>query len=165
MQPPAAAATAPVILISDYESYFLQAEAVEKGWATGDAEQLYTDGIAISYLSLGLSVDPGSAFETYIANPKVDYAQQTDKLQAIFFQKWYAMCGVQNFESWTEGRRTGYLEQNMGNDITSGKFFTRSMNAGGAALPARVLYPNSEITRNSNFPGLKTLGTKMWWAK
>lgn len=165
--PDESSATAPVLFISDFESYFLQAEAKERGWLTTgpSAQELYEGGIALSYTYLGLATDTTTSFEDYIADPAVDYATQTDKLQAIFFQKWFAMCGIQNFEAWTEGRRTGYIEQNMGNDITSGKFFTRSLNAGGMPLPARVLYPNSESTRNSNFPGQKPLGAKVWWAK
>lgn len=163
--PDAAAATAPVVLMSDYEAYFLFAEAIERGWATGDAEQLYYDGIALNYLALGLSIDTGSPFETYISNPLVDYSLQTDKLQAIYFQKWFAMCGTQNFEAWTEGRRTGYIADNMGATLADNKFFTRSLNAGAMPLPGRMLYPDAEITRNANFPGQKTLDTKMWWAK
>lgn len=165
--PDDASATAPVLLISDFESYFLQAEAKERGWLTSgpSAQELYEGGIALSYVYLGLPIDTASSFDDYIQKPEVAYASQADKLQAIFFQKWYAMCGIQNFEAWTEGRRTGYIEKNMGNDINSGKIFTRSLNSGGMPLPARLLYPNSEITRNSNFPGQKPLGTKVWWAQ
>jgi hypothetical protein len=168
--PDAASATAQVILLSDYESYFLMAEATERGWLNvgASAEELYFWGIQLSYIALDLNADdtdPASAFSVYYAKPEVDYAAQTDKLQAIYFQKWYAMCGTQNFEAWTEGRRTGYLAQNMGATLADNKFYTRSMNAGGMPLPARMLYPNAEITRNANFPGQKTLDTKVWWAK
>lgn len=169
-RPDPSSATAPVILLSDYESYFLMAEATERGWLNVGAtsEDLYNWGIQLSYLALELpadETDPTSAYSVYIAQPDVDFASQSDKLEAIFFQKWYAMCGTQNFEAWTEGRRTGYLEQNMGNTLADNKFFTRSLNAGGMGVPNRILYPNAEITRNSNFPGQKPLDTKLWWAK
>ena len=159
------AAKAPVIFASDYESYFLQAEAIERGWLAGNAKQFYEDAIALSYLSLGLEADTTTSYADYIADPAVNYTLQTDKYQAIFFQKWYAMCGTQNFEAWTEGRRTGYIEANMGQTYLDKKFFTRSLTAGANLLPARILYPNFEVTRNANFPGQKLLSDKVWWAK
>jgi hypothetical protein len=167
--PDAASATAPVILLSDYESNFLQGEAIERGWLTSPytAEDYYFYSIQLSFASLGLNADgtdPTSDFSVYIAQPQVDYASSADKLQAIYFQKWYAMCGTQNFEAWTEGRRTGYIESNMGN-FGAGKFFSRSLTAGSNALPARMLYPLTEVTRNAKFPGQKPLSEKLWWAK
>jgi hypothetical protein len=167
--PDAASATAPVVLLSDYESYFLMAEATERGWLNvgATAEELYFWGIQLSYIALDLSsdeTDPASDYSVYIAQPQVDYASSADKLEAIYFQKWYAMCGTQNFEAWTEGRRTGYIEKNMGN-FGAGKFFSRSLTAGSSGLPARMLYPLAEVTRNSNFPGQKALSDKVWWAQ
>ncbi len=164
----ATSSAAPVVFMSDFESYFLQAEAVERGWLSGDAKQLYEDGIAISYLALGLPISATSPYATYIKRPEVEYSLQVnkaDKFQAIYFQKWYAMCGTQNFEAWTEGRRTGYIEENMGATLADNKFFTRSLTAGANPLPQRALYPNTEITANANFPGQKLLSAKVWWAK
>jgi hypothetical protein len=166
----ASSATAPVIFLSDYETYFLLAEATERGWINlgVTAEEIYNWGIQLSYFSLGLQADetdPASDYSVYINDPSVKYSLQSDKLQAIYFQKWFAMCGLQNFEAWTEGRRTGYIESNMGVGVPNTSFFTRSLNAGGNPLPARMLYPDLEVTRNKNFPGQQALGTKMWWAK
>lgn len=165
--PASESATAPVIFIADYESYFLQAEADARGWGVGSgtAEQLYNDGIALSYEFLGLAADTTTSYANYINHPEVKYSTQTDKLQAIFFQKWYAMCGLQNFEAWTEGRRTGYIEANMGLSHLDNKFFTKSITGISNDLPARMLYPLSEVTRNEKFPGQKQLGDKVWWAK
>ncbi|MEO6903569.1 MAG: SusD/RagB family nutrient-binding outer membrane lipoprotein [Bacteroidia bacterium] len=161
----AATATAPVVFISDFESYFLQAEAVERGWMTGNAKKLYEDGISINYLFLDLPIGNGSPYEAYIATPEVSYDLQADKFKAIYFQKWFAMCGIQNFEAWTEGRRTGYIADNMGATLADNKFFTLSLTAGANPLPARMLYPNSEVTANGKFPGQQLLSTKVWWAK
>lgn len=44
-----ASAVAPVIFISDYESLFLQAEAVARGWADGDAKALYDAAIEANF--------------------------------------------------------------------------------------------------------------------
>jgi hypothetical protein len=44
-------ATAPVIFLSDFESKFLQAEALARGWAAGNAQDLFEEGIYISFRS------------------------------------------------------------------------------------------------------------------
>ncbi|HNB82789.1 MAG TPA: SusD/RagB family nutrient-binding outer membrane lipoprotein, partial [Chitinophagaceae bacterium] len=76
-----------------------------------------------------------------------------EKIRHIITQKWFAMCGNQGFEAWTEQRRTGYPD-----------FFVQSVNSLiGAKKPARFLYPTEEINLNANFPGLKTVDTRVWW--
>jgi len=143
-------ALAPVKLISGAESYFLQAEAVSEGWLTGNAKNLYKDGITTSFTSYELTPD-----STYIADVLAQWpAGKADQVKAIITQKYFAMCGNQGFEAWTEWRRTGYPD-----------FFVRSEASvlGAGLFPQRMLYPNTEINRNSNFPGLKTITQKMWW--
>jgi hypothetical protein len=145
--------TAAVIFISEAESYFLQAEAVARGWGTGDAEQLYYDGIALSFLSWGLSI---GQFNTYAAQTAIDYpvtGTMEQKIRAIIFQKWTSMCGSENLEAWTEWRRTGYPD-----------IFTVSTTSNiGNKFPVRLLYPDSEITSNPNTPAQKTVTDKVWW--
>ncbi|HNR16874.1 MAG TPA: SusD/RagB family nutrient-binding outer membrane lipoprotein [Chitinophagaceae bacterium] len=142
-----------VIFISEAESYFLQAEAVLRGWGTGDAEQLYYDGIALSFLSWGLSF---AQFNTYASQVAVEYpvaGSIEEKLRAIIFQKWTSMCGSQNLEAWTEWRRTGYPD-----------IFTVSASSNiGNKFPVRLLYPDSEVTSNPNTPPQKTITDKVWW--
>lgn len=142
-----------VILMSEAESYFLQAEAVARGWGAGDAEQLYYDGIALSFLSWGLSI---AQFNTYAGQPAIDYpvaGTLEQKLKAIIFQKWTSMCGSQNLEAWTEWRRTGYPD-----------IFTVSATTNiGNKFPVRLLYPDSEVTSNPNTPAQKTVTDKVWW--
>jgi hypothetical protein len=146
-------ATASVIFMSEAESYFLQAEAVARGWGTGDAEQLYYDGIALSFLSWGLSINQ---FITYASQPAMDFpvgGTVDQKVKAIIFQKWTAMCGSQNVEGWTEWRRTGYPD-----------IFTVSATSNiGNKFPARLLYPDSEVTSNPNTPAQKLVSDKVWW--
>jgi hypothetical protein len=149
----ATAATAPVKLISETESYFLQAEAVARGWATGNVESLFESGIEASFDALSLS---DAAFNTYIDNaPDAQLPTDVDgRIEAIITQKYYALNGFQGFEAWTEFRRTGYPD------------FIESSAAsvlGTDELPARLLYPETEITRNSNFPGVKLITDRVWW--
>ncbi|KAA8478427.1 SusD-like starch-binding protein associating with outer membrane [Arcticibacter tournemirensis] len=148
-------ATAPVKLISAAESYFLQAEAVARGWASGNAYNLFTQGINQSFTSVGLTA---AAATTYIATaPDAAFPVGTEaQVKAIITQKYYAMCGFQGFEAWTEWRRTGYPD-----------FFTPSVASilGQGRTALRFLYPNTEVTSNANFPGTVPIYQPVWWDK
>lgn len=151
----ATAAAAPVKLFSAAESYFLQAEAVARGWATGNVTTLFQSGIKASFDALSISA---ANYATYIATaPDAQLpADIPGRIRAIITQKYYAMNGFQGFEAWTEWRRTGYP-----NFLVKSQASTLATND----LPARLLYPDTEITRNSNFPGLKPITEKVWWDK
>ena len=162
-------ATAPVILMSSYEALFLQAEAVARGWMPGVDSVLYYEGITENYtvwitpMSLGnygQAFGPDSAISWatgYYAQDSIKYPSSgtfAQKLRAIIIQKWSSMCGNQNNEAWIEWRRTTYPD-----------FFVKSVTSiiGGNKMPQRMLYPNNEVTTNQNFPGQKTIDTKVWW--
>ncbi|MBB1286917.1 SusD/RagB family nutrient-binding outer membrane lipoprotein [Flavisolibacter sp. BT320] len=149
----AVAAAAPVKLISATESYFLQAEAAARGWGTGNVRALFESGIKASFDALGLSA---TAYEGYIsAAPAAQLpGDLAGQVKAIITQKYFALNGFQGFEAWTEWRRTGYPD-----------FLVKSVASvlGSDALPARLLYPETEITRNSNFPGVKAITDRVWW--
>ncbi|MEJ5962262.1 SusD/RagB family nutrient-binding outer membrane lipoprotein [Pedobacter immunditicola] len=148
-------ATAPVKLISAAESYFLQAEAVNRGWATaGDVTSLFNQGITASFAATGI---PGEA-AAYIASAPDAQLTGTpaEQLRLIITQKYYAMCGFQGFEAWTEWRRTGYpnfLVVSAASIIGEGR------------LPLRFLYPSSEVNTNLNFPGSVPVYEPVWWDK
>ncbi|MGO4290290.1 SusD/RagB family nutrient-binding outer membrane lipoprotein [Chitinophaga sp. RAB17] len=149
-----ASALAPVKLITDYEADFLQAEAIARGWLTGDAKSLYEQGITDNFAAY--EVD-GAA--DYIAQTAIAYptgAALETQLKAIITQKWAAMNGNQTIEAWTEWRRTGYPS-----------FFTISKASiiGAGRWPGIFLYPSSELTRNPNAPKTNHLVyDKVWWA-
>jgi len=145
------AATAPVKFISSYESYFLQAEAAARGWLTGDAATLYQQGIQASFGAY--QATPGTYITTQVAAfPATGVEAQ---VEAIQIQKYFAMALNQNFEAWTEWRRTGYPKDFFVKPVTG------TLPAG--TYPARFLYPNTELTRNPNFPGAKVITDKVWW--
>lgn len=147
-------ALAPVRLISASESYFLQAEAIARGWGKGSlsAEALFKKGIEASFDADGIA----GAAAAYIkkAPDAVFPTGSVDQIKAIITQKYYAMCGSQGFEAWTEWRRTGYPD-----------FFKESVAAQGLDFPQRFLYPNSEVTSNLNYPGTVSMETPVWWDK
>ena len=147
------AASAPVKLISAAESYFLQAEAAARGWTSGNVQTLFQNGIKASFDALSISA---ADYNTYIASaPDAQLpAGQQGQVRAIITQKYYAMAGFQGFEAWTEWRRTGYPT-----------FLVKSQASvlGSSALPARLSYPETEITRNTAFPGVKPVTDRVWW--
>ncbi|GAO42899.1 SusD/RagB family nutrient-binding outer membrane lipoprotein [Flavihumibacter petaseus] len=145
-------AAAPVFFISAAESYFLQAEAVARGWGDGDAQSLYENGIFASFYFWGLSEDDYNAF---IGEPLVKFpvSGEEAQVQQIITQKWVSLSGTENLEGWTEWRRTGYPS-----------FFTISTTSSiGNFFPVRILYADSEVTRNPNTPSQKTVKDKVWW--
>lgn len=149
----ATAAIAPVKLISAAESYFLQAEAAARGWGSGNVQTLFNAGIKASFDALGLSQ---TAYDAYIASaPDAQLpADAAGRIKAIVTQKYYALNGFQGFEAWTEWRRTGYPD-----------FLVKSAASvlGSNDLPARLPYPETEITRNAAFPGVRPITDKVWW--
>jgi hypothetical protein len=119
------------------ESYFLQAEAVERGLMAGDAKTLYESGITQSYTYLGLTSSQASTYYGQ-ALEGVSYTTSSDKLGAILYQKWVALCNVSGLEAWNEFRRTGYPDVPL------------STRAGSNPHPVRLLYPQTEYSTNTD---------------
>ena len=123
-------ATAPQWVITSAESFFLQAEAKQRGWNVGatSAKDLMTSGIYESFIFLGVggatAAIPAPAIaaaNTYIsANasyPDVDYngspqgtGGPAGGLFTILTQKWFAMNGISTLETWCDWRRVPYTE-------------------------------------------------------
>ncbi len=136
------------------ESYFLQAEAIARGYASGDDQAAYESGIEANW-SIWSNASAAD-LPTFLASDSiVDPAagSLTEKLRAILTQKWVALAGSENFEGWTEWRRTGIPV-----------FQTSASTAlGPGVFPARLVYPSDEVTSNTNFPGLKQVQDHVWW--
>ncbi len=150
-----ASQAAPVRLLSSYESLFLQAEAAARGWlsASGSDQDLLEEAIRdnMDYYATG----PDSLIDQYITD-NVNFpvgGMLDDRLRVIITEKYYAMCGNQNIEAWTEWRRTGFPT-----------FFQISIAPGaGTRFPARLPYPETELTRNNSFPGQKEVFDRVYW--
>lgn len=150
-----AARRAPVRLLMGYESLFLQSEGAARYSAgTATADSLFRAGVRASFVHLSLTAAQANS---YIAAaywgkfPATGTVPQ--KVRHIITQKWFSMTGLQGFEAWTESRRTGYPD-----------FLVPSVNSFlGNKLPARFPYPNTELTRNSKFPGQKQVIDRVYW--
>lgn len=126
----------PVMLLS--EALFLQAEATFRGYLPGGeaaAKELYQEAIAASFDYLGVE-----GAEEYYNQSKVNvgWDASPDKIEAIITQKWIALNGTSSIESWVEWIRTGFPDTLPIPDESDGE------------RPVSLLYPISEIARNSD---------------
>jgi len=127
----------PALLFSASQSFFMQAEAVQRGMMTGNVATLFRQGVEESFRYLGVA-NPQSTADAFIAgstDPGVNLAVSGNWLSTILNQKWVAECGLDGLEAYADYRRTGYPVL---------------YSAGAAAVPQqRLLYPETEYTLNS----------------
>jgi hypothetical protein len=126
-------------LLTDFESLFVQAEAVERGYITGSGKTLYNSAITQSCLYMGLTA---AAATTFLASEKsnVNYDLAPNKINLILMQKWVSLNGIAPVEIWTDFRRSG-----IPNNLT----YTADPNKANATPPVRLLYPQREISVNN----------------
>lgn len=123
------------------EALLLQAEAMSRGYISGGdaaAKSKFEQAITSSFENLKVPNATTAAATYYsqdIAN--VSWNSSSDKIQAIITQKWVALNGTSSIELWIEKTRTGF-PANL--PIPS---------EGGGTRPVRLLYPGSEVSRNS----------------
>jgi hypothetical protein len=92
---------APLSLLTYSEVLFLEAEAAQRGWISGDPTSLYTAAIRASMEQYGIAA---AQIDAYLAQPRVQYNPATGLTQ-IAYQKWVSLF-MQGAEAWTEVRRT-----------------------------------------------------------
>lgn len=157
---------ASVPVITAAESYFLQAEAVARGIITGDAQDLFEEGIAASFYylytgpndALVSGKDPYADAADYLddnsTSPLVNFALATtleQKIEAIITQKYIALNFVNSEEAWNEYRRTHYPIIVSTAGATGVQTFASSVSESTRPdkLPTRILYPTSEGSYNT----------------
>ncbi len=128
------------LMISDFESLFLQAEAAQKGFISGSAKELYDAAVKQSFAYFGID---GATADLYVAqeNQSVNFDLAADKLQLIMTQKWAALNGNSPMEIWTDYRRSGFP-----NFLT----FAQDPNRKNDTPPVRLLYPQRELNLNGD---------------
>src|SRR5690554_239 len=124
------------MMLSLAESFFLQAEAAERGWISENSITLYNKGIQASFDYLFNTNNYN--ISSYIMQQNVDLEQATNKIERIITQKWLALNGVNNIQAWHDQRRLGYPD--FPNSITSPT---------PGAYPKRFMYPESELNTNN----------------
>jgi len=146
----------PTFIISYAEVCFSVAEGINRGWATGDAETWYTNGIKAMFQFYGikdgdntvtlrkadgtgnLTYTVNFSFATYFNQPTVKYkGNNADGLTQILTQKYLAYArnsGLQGYYLW---RRTGVPTFNTG-----------AGTGNGGKIPKRFQYPTNEYSVN-----------------
>ena len=156
------------LLLTYAEQQLTLAEAAERGFIQGNAEQYYQEGVQASFDYYASRIPSNYTFPTvadvqpdasYYAQPAVAYTgSQAEKIAKIHLQKWISLynCG---FEGWSEWRRTGVPT------ITPGP-------ASLGFVPSRMIYPLSEQNTNrENYDaavavqGPDNTQTHVWWDK
>lgn len=132
-------------ILTSFESMFLKAEAIARGWMPGDAKAAYEAAVTESFNWLGVP-DAASAASDYLQNSPVanwNNAGTTQESQAKFivFQKYIAMCCIDPLEAWADERRLHFLPPD---------FISVNTSKISNMLPVRLLYPQSEYTTNSS---------------
>jgi hypothetical protein len=128
-------------ILTDFESLFLQAEAVQRGFITGDAKALYTSAVTRSFVYLGALPADAATYMAQTSAPLVNFTEATNPVQTIITQKWLSLIGVSPMTIWTDYRRTGF---------PSFIHFTADAAKLNATPPVRLLYPQSEISTNND---------------
>jgi len=156
---PSATEDAPII--PAFESLFLQAEALQRGYITGaTAGATYNSAVAESFRILGLSAAAAGVY-TSQNDATTNFAMASDKITLIITQKWAACNTFDPLESYSDWRRLNIPASIIDNlSIYPGNQATH--------IPYRLPYPTSELNFNrANVPdggtGTESLTSKIFW--
>jgi Starch-binding associating with outer membrane len=141
------------------ELCFNVAEAINKGWVAGNAQDWYERGVKASMSFYGVS-DATS----YLAQTSVKYAgNNADGLTQILNQKYIAFFQNSGYEAYYNWRRTGVPT-----------FLVGPGTGNGTKIPLRYQYPLSELSTNadnvkaaisSQFGGSDNINSAIWIIK
>jgi len=154
----------PAQLLTAAESYFLQSEAILRGYLTGSDLTMFNNGVQSSFTFLGAG--SSAAYTSQAGDKEVNYAACTsfnEKLNCIHRQKFLAMNMTTPLEAWNAFRKLSYLNL----PFTTSVPITIHPNADVYQIPTRFLYPTSEYQTNlANVSGEGTINhhtSKIFW--
>jgi hypothetical protein len=157
--------TDPVWFISAAESYFMQAEALERYEGRSGATP-FQQGVEAAFAQYDLEA-PTTGVYVYPSNGTFE-----QKLKAIIVQKWASLPGSHALEAFFEQERTGYPEISpvystdpSYADEQAGKWVYPRGGVTGGKFAKRLVYPDSERSRNPNTPPEVPITTPVWWGK
>ncbi len=145
----------PLFLVTAAESLLLKAEAAQRGFISGNAEDYYNQAIAASFMQLGL--DSPDLINEYLDGPAS--FDPANALEQIWTQRWIALY-PNGHEAWSLVRRTD-VPQMMQPAYTF---------PGNDEMPRRKPFPDNERQYNAdNYQtAVDRMGgdgqyTRMWW--
>ena len=158
----------PEVVMTAAEGNFLQAEAIVKGLASGDAQSLYQEGIR---QAMAMWDVPEGDISTFLGTE--DMAQLNgsvdENLEKIAIQRWIVSY-TDGFEAWAIVRDTGYPAE-LSEGVSDFDIYAAGTTLNGA-YPQRMRYGNGAYNTNGDntnaalqVQGPDVQGTKLWWAK
>jgi hypothetical protein len=138
----------PAILMTSSESYFLQAEAILRGFLPGAGSldiTMVNNGITANFTYLGLTAAQAATYYSQASDKQADYAactNFTEKIACIMRQEWAADNMTTPYEAWANYRRLG-LPADI--PLTSSSF----VDVNPPKIPFRILYPIIEYQTNA----------------
>lgn len=161
-------------LASYSETCFLKAEAVLRGWISGDAKSFYEEGIKASMDEVAFMIKRSGGSKTISDAEKNAYiaalptfGSGEEALRNVMIQKWIALY-PNSAEAWCDQRRTGYP------DYYSGVLSYPTIHPSSLVTPGnivqRIPYPDNEYNTNvGNMPSKYQDGTRdqqsnLYWA-
>lgn len=146
----------PAVFLTYSEVLFGLAEAVSRGFITGDAEAFYKQAITASFHQF--DIVNNEQIDAYLAQPGVKFDISNFK-KSIGEQKWIALYG-QGLEAFAEWRRLDYPQLKAG----PAAFLDNGQ------LPVRFFYPGTEQSLNNESykaavqdQGADLITTKLWF--
>ncbi len=154
--------SSPCFLITHAQTQLLLAEAIYRGWANGDINEHYQNGIAAHMQQMALYDDnaaiSSSEITSYIQSQSLISGRE---LELINTQYWVASF-LNGTEAFANFRRTGYPEL-APNPYPGGELLNE-------AFIRRLTYPDLEIAINQgnltqviSRQGPDNLETRVWW--
>lgn len=158
-------ATDPVDFISLSESYFLQAEALERYLNGAGASEKYNAGVSASFSRYNDNAASFIAAGGKYAYPSTGNFEK--KLEAIVVQKWAAFPNSHSLESFFEKNRTGYPRTSpvysTSASYVPGQFVYSKNGITNGLFPKRLIFPDLETSKNPNAPADEPVTAKVWW--
>lgn len=150
----------PMYLMLAVETNFLLAEAKQRYGAAvnlaGTPQEYYEQGVRESFRVTGATATYGADKATALLTSGKDLADwnaSTDKLKAIWMQKWLALTNFSGLEAWSEYRRTEFPSIPASASAPAGQ-----------QRAVRLFYLSTEAGSNPNVPkGIDVFTSKIFW--
>ncbi len=154
--------SSPMAFMTVAESRFLEAEAALRGWGSGNANDLYAQGVRNAMriyekYDASLAIDD-AAIDAYLA------ANPFDGSMKMLGEQYWAATFLNEYEAYSNYRRTGYPELVPTNHPT---------NVTGGTIPKRLVYPQGilnsekfqEAKARQNLPDdfASIMTVPVWW--
>jgi hypothetical protein len=158
---------APTIYMTHAEVELLQAEAILKGWLTGDAKEHYEKAVRSSMKQQAIYGNAGiiddEQIETFLSQDLLGKATTLESKLNVIGTEFWVSTFINGYESYANWRRCGYPR-------LTPVSYSNSPNRG--KVPLRFTYPSDEYTVNYEHlkeaienQGADNMMTPVWWDK